>query len=140
MRHILQMVTLCFITSIIIGCTICIADDSEDMLVLSSALTKLSATVESTVRYKNPPAGITDADLLILSTQHDPRILEPFSEYTVRVLNQDRHAVVLVCNKEGKYALLEDVGCSPELDKHLWKGQTPVPCAFSLSPSTICNQ
>lgn len=109
------------------------------MLSLGSALTKLSSTVESTVRYKNPPVGISDSDLLILSTQHDPRILEPFSDYTIRVLNQDRHAVVLVCNKEGKSALLEDAGCSPELDKHLWKEQPSVPCQFSLSTSIICN-
>jgi len=140
MRQILQMVTLCFIVVFNIGCTCCIADDSENMLPLASALTKLSATVESTVRYKNPPVGISDADLLILSTQHDPRILEPFSDFTVRVLNQDRHAVVLVCNKEGKYGLLEDAGCSPEIDKHLWKEQPPVPCQFSLSPSNVCNQ
>jgi len=134
------MITLCFVASITIGCTIGIADDSERMLPLSSALTKLSATVESTVRYKNPPADISDSELLILSTKHDPRILEPFSDYTVRVLNQDRHAVVLVCGKDGKYALLEDAGCSPELDKHLWKEQQPPPCQFSLSPSIICNK
>ena len=134
-----QMITLCFMASISIGCTIGIAHDSEDMLSLGSALSKLSATVESTVRYKNPPAGITDTDLLMLSTQHDPRILKPFSDYTVHVLTQDRYAVVLVCNKEGKYALLEDAGCSPELDKHLWREQDPIPCQFSLSPSTVCN-
>lgn len=139
MRHISQMIILCFITLITVGCTLCIADDSEVMLPLASALTKLSASVESTVRYKNPPTGISDADLLILSTQHDPRILEPFSDYTVRILNQDRHAVVLVCNKDGNYALLEDAGCSPELDKHLWKEQPPVPCQFSLAVNTICG-
>lgn len=134
------MLTLCIITFVTIGCTCSIADDSDNMLPLASALTKLSATVESAVRYKNPPTGISDADLLILSTQHDPRILEPFSSYTIRVLNLDRHAVVLVCNKDGNIALLEDAGCSPELDKHQWKESTPIPCKFSLSPNIICNK
>jgi hypothetical protein len=46
--------------------------DSEEMYVKASALTKLSAAVESTVRYKNPPPDLGDSELLELATRHDP--------------------------------------------------------------------
>jgi hypothetical protein len=48
------------------------------MYIKASALTKLSAAVESTVRYKNPPTGLDDRELLALSTRHDPALLDNF--------------------------------------------------------------
>mgnify|MGYP001584438197 FL=1 len=115
------------------------AGESEKMLILGSALTKLSATVESTVRYKSPPEDISDAELLTLSTKHDPPLLAPFEDYTMRVLQQDKHAIVLVCTKDGQRALLEDAGCTAELDKHLWKERPAKPCEFTLSIHAVCG-
>src|SRR4051794_18573632 len=82
--------------------------DAEEMYVRASALTKLSAAVESAVRYKNPPAGLGEQDLLVFATRHDPVLLENFKGYKVRVMRQERHSVVLVCNATGNRALLED--------------------------------
>ena len=48
--------------------------DREEMYIKASALTKLSAAVESTVRYKNPPPGLNDRELLTLATRHDPAL------------------------------------------------------------------
>jgi len=42
--------------------------DREEMYIRASALTKLSAAVESTVRYKNPPPELSDRELLTLAT------------------------------------------------------------------------
>ena len=119
-------------------CTMVQAANSDKMYVLGSALTKLSASVESTVRYNNPPEGISDAELLTLSTKHDPGLMELFTDYTVRVSRQDRHAVVLVCDKQGKIGLLEDAGCSSEMDRHLWKEHPPKPCEFTLKVKEVC--
>src|SRR3972149_2321162 len=85
----------------LVGCTMSRAAEGEKMYVISSALTKLSASVESTVRYKDPDEGISDAELLVLATRHDPGLLDPFADYKVRILRQDKHAVVLVCMKDG---------------------------------------
>lgn len=113
--------------------------ESEKMHELASSLTKLSASVESTVRYKNPPAGISDGDLLTLSTKHDPKMLEPFQSYKVRVLSKDRHSIVLVCDKEGSRGLLEESACTKELDEHLWQSPRPLPCKFTLSINEVCR-
>ncbi|QTA83682.1 Uncharacterized protein dnl_60960 [Desulfonema limicola] len=112
--------------------------DEKTMYTLSSSLTKLSAAVESTVRYKKPPAGINDQDLLNLAVKHDPKLLEPFKEYKLRVLQKNKHAVVLVCSKDGKKGLLEDAGCSAAMDKHLWQSSSS--CKFTLDPDEVCKK
>lgn len=134
---------LIFIASLsailIAGCTTTgPAADSESMYITASALTKLSASVESTVRYKNPPDGISDEDLLKLATEHDPSLLAPFSGYVVRVLREDRHAAVLVCSADSTQGLLEDLGCTAAMDKHLWQAAENG-CIFTVSPARDCS-
>jgi hypothetical protein len=94
---VVHSIVLFFVISASACCTPVRAANSDKMYVLGSALTKLSASVESTVRYKNPPQEISDAELLTLSTKHDPGLMEPFTDYTVRVSRQDRHVERLVC-------------------------------------------
>jgi hypothetical protein len=135
---VVHSIVLFFVISASACCTPVRAANSDKMYVLGSALTKLSASVESTVRYKNPPQEISDAELLTLSTKHDPGLMEPFTDYTVRVSRQDRHVVVLMCDKEGKIGLLEDAGCSSEMDRHLWQENPPKPCEFTLKAKDVC--
>lgn len=112
--------------------------DSETMYIKAAALTKLSASVESTVRYKNPPEGISDEELLMLSTQHDPALLTPFFNYTLKVFKEHLHAVVLMCDHDQKHGLLEDAGCTAKLDSHLWQVEGK-DCAFTLSILEVCS-
>jgi len=96
--------------------------------------------VEATVRYEDPPQGISDKELLDLSTKHDPGLMEPFADYTLRVSREDAHAVVLVCDKDEKTGLLEDAGCSSEMDRHLWKENPPMPCDFTVKAKDVCPE
>ena len=113
--------------------------DREEMYIKASALTKLSAAVESTVRYKNPPSGLSDWQLLTLATRHDPALLDNFKGYRVRVLRQARHSVVLVCDTSGTRALLEDAGCTGPMDRHRWMGK-PEPCEFTTNIAEVCGR
>ncbi len=133
-----QGFALCFVLLALAGCTVSRAAEAEKMYILGSTLTKLSASVEATVRYEDPPQGISDKELLALSTKHDPGLMEPFAGYTLRVSRQDGHAVVLVCDKDGMVGLLEDAGCSSEMDKHLWEVDPPRSCEFTLKVSEAC--
>jgi hypothetical protein len=108
------------------------------MLIKASALTKLSATAESAVRYKAAPADLADRALLQWAASHDPALLAPFSGYTLKVLRRDRHAVVLVCTQDGVTALLEDAGCTGKLDRHRWRDAPGAACGFTLEPETVC--
>ncbi len=137
-KGVIRSIVLVVFLLTFVGCTTSRATETEKMYVLGSALSKLSASVESTVRYKDPEEGISDAELLILSTRHDPGLLEPFTGYKVRVLRQDKHAVVLICTKDGNIGLLEDAGCSFELDQHLWKADPPKHCEFTVRIQDEC--
>ncbi len=113
--------------------------DSEEMYIRASALTKLSAAVESTVRYKNPPPELNERELLVLATRHDPILLENFRGYQIKVLSKDRHSVVLVCDASGTRALLEDAGCTGPMDRERWKGKQE-PCKFSIDARAVCHK
>jgi hypothetical protein len=112
--------------------------DPEEMYIKASALTKLSAAVESTVRYKNPPPELADDELLKLATRHDPVLLENFRGYKVRVRREARHSIVLVCDASGTRALLEDAGCTGPMDNQRWTGK-PQPCEFSIDTRAVCG-
>ena len=137
---VIRGIALMFLLVASAGCTVSRAAEAEKMYVLGSALTKLSASVEATVRYENPPEGISDKELLDLSTKHDPGLMDPFAEYGLWVSRQDGHAVVLVCDKDGKVGLLEDAGCSSEMDRHLWKENPTKPCDFTVKTKEVCPE
>lgn len=112
--------------------------DSESMLIKASELTKLSKAVEGFVRYEDYPDDISDQDILMRATQHDPSLLKPFSGYILKVNRVSKHAAVLVCNSDGTRGLLEDAGCNYELDIHLWESEKNA-CTFSVSIEDVCK-
>ncbi|MEO6824400.1 MAG: hypothetical protein ABI167_06680 [Nitrosospira sp.] len=132
-------VAVAIIISILTGCTSSPKQPRpKEMYSQASALTKLSAAVESTVRYKNPPSELGESELLVLATRHDPVLLENFKNYKVRVLREARHSVVLVCDASGTRALLEDAGCTGPMDRERWKDK-PEPCEFSIDTRVVCG-
>lgn len=124
---------------IISGCAAKSTVEQEKIFTLASALTKLSSSVEATVRYENPDKKLSDKELLEFSTKHDSSLRAPFSDYKVKILNENRHAIVLICTQDETKALLEDVACTAEMDKHHWQIEEEKPCSFTLSTS-ICNR
>jgi hypothetical protein len=111
--------------------------DPTEMAVRASALTKLSSAMQSYVRYTDPVPELGEAALLAEGTKHDPALLTNLNDYKLRLLVQNRHAVVLMCTKAGDRALLEDAGCTGEFEQHHWQ-QDAVPCEFS-SVIKVCG-
>jgi len=131
--------SLSIVILLLFGCASSQAWSEKEMNELGSALTKLSSSVESTVRYKGMGADLPDDKLLILSTKHDPGLLEPFQGYALRVLRQNGHTAVLVCTEDGLAALLEDAGCTARMDQHHWKARPVPPCEFTLDLAKVCT-
>ncbi len=133
------MKRLIYILSVLLiaGCAVSPTYTQDQMYKLALDLKRLSQPVETTVRYDNPPAEMTDDLLLKQATVHNPNLLAPFKHYKVRILREHRHAVVLVCSNDGK-ALLEDAGCTGEFESHRWKNKGQ-PCEFTLDISNICK-
>lgn len=128
--------------SLLLGVSACAVhgpfmEDEQAMQTLGSALTKLSSAVDVTVAYEDLPEGISDRELLIQATRHDPELLRRFDGYRLRVLHQDSYAVLLVCSETDDRALLEDVACTAPMDRHAWREKTP--CEFTLRDSRLCD-
>lgn len=134
-----KLLLMLVITIAATACQVGLAtDESERMYQLASPLTKLSAAIESTCFYKNPPPSAADHTLLSLATAHDETLLEPFVDFKLRAECKQQHGFVLVCSRDGNRGLLEDAGCSGKLDAHLWKDYEKG-CEFTLSVQAICD-
>lgn len=132
----LAVLSVCMI--FVSGCSLSRDKKAEKMYSLGASLTKLCKSVEATVRYKNPPEAITDDELLLLSTRHDPSLLEPFQGYYKQVRRRDRHAVILVCTSDRRDGLLEDVCCTAALDNNLWQHDS-APCDYTMDVQERCR-
>ena len=125
----------------VVALAACAAPPTERQLnYLGSALTKVSAAVDVTVRYASPAEGLPEDQLLWLSTAHDPDLLKPFQGMTVRVLRAGVNSAVLVCRNDDGAALLEDAGCTAKLDGQRWNSGSTQSCDFTLDLKTICAQ
>ena len=106
----------------------------------ASALTKVSAAVDSTVRYTQVLEQATSSELLALSTSHDPALMEPFKNFKVLARRAGPHSEVLVCEADGSKGLLDDSGCTAKLDKHLWRDSPTALCEFTLDLEALCRR
>lgn len=105
--------------------------DEQVMMPLASLTTKLTAATEAVALYSAP----LPVDLIAAATAEDPGLRQAFDAYSVAARVSGGHAHVLVCTKDKKRALLEDVGCTARLDAHRWK--TASACAFT-EPTLDC--
>lgn len=137
MNPIFKVILALAVSSLLAACVS--AQSERSMNFAASALTKLSASVDATIRFKHPSEALTDAELLRLSVAHDPSLLTPFENFTVRVLRDGRHSVVLVCEANGGKALLEDSGCTAKLDHHHWRNMPGITCEFTLDVKALCG-
>lgn len=112
----------------------------QELNFTASALTKVSAAVDSTIRYTPFLKQATSAELLALSTDHDPALMAPFKNFKVLVRRVGPHSEVLVCEPDGSRGLLEDAGCTAKLDKHLWRDNPPALCQFTLDLEVLCKR
>jgi len=110
----------------------------EEMMTAAAALTKVSAAAEANLRYGSTPDTLSDAEFLTQSVAHDPGLLAPFSVYKLQAKRQGGHAALLVCSKNGAFALLEDAGCTAAMDRHRWRDDPKSQCDFTIDLVQFC--
>jgi len=110
---------------------------AEERGILSTHMVNLSSAVDT--YFADLPGAPTDSDAIILqkSTQHDSRLLAPkFDHYVLKVQYQNPYAVLLLCSKDEKTAIMEDAGCSARLDRQVTH---VAPCEFTLRIGQGCH-
>ncbi len=104
---------------------------------LSTQMVNLSSAVDA--YFADLSQAPTDSDAVILqnATHHDKRLLAPeFEPYLLKVQYQNPYAVLLLCSKDGQWAIMEDAGCSARLDRQV---MDRAPCEFTLRVKQGCH-
>lgn len=113
------------------------APDAEERGILSTKMVNLSSAVDT--YFDNLPEAPLDTaeNILQSATRHDPRLLAPeFGPYIFKTQYQNPYAVLLLCSKDGKRAIMEDAGCSARLDRQVTDA---APCEFTLIVKHGCQ-
>jgi hypothetical protein len=110
---------------------------TKERAALAAQLLNLSAAVEGSFSTLTAAPARDEAAILKLATEHDPSLLAPFADKRLRVQYQRNHAVLLLCTKDGRQALLEDLGCTARLDRQVREDEN-APCEFTLKAETGC--
>lgn len=113
---------------------------STDDPALASHLKKISKALNSTVVFKNAPEGLSEQELLKLSTEHDPTLMEPFKDYAVRVRRIGKATSVLLCDARRREAILEDTSCTADFDLYVRRDHPGSSCDFVLDIVKLCSK
>ena len=106
---------------------------------LASKMINLSSAVDFYFsELPSAPIAVDDAELLAAATEHDKLLpASEFKHYQLKVEYQNSHAVLLLCNRDGDRALMEDVGCTARLDRMV--SEKDIPCTFTLKVNRDCE-
>jgi len=137
------LISLAFVL-LLSSCVLPGADAHDDAVIdadkrgnLSTKMVNLSSAIDT--YFSDLAQAPTDSDAAILqnATRRDKRLLAPeFESYLLRVQYQNPYAVLLLCSKDGKQAIMEDAGCTARLDRQVTRN---APCEFSLHVSQGCK-
>ena len=111
--------------------------DNEERGRLSVKMVNLSSAVDTYFVDLLQAPSDSDANILLNATRHDTSLLAPeFERYMLKVQYQSPYAVLLLCSKDGKVAIMEDAGCSARLDRQIMHA---APCEFTLHVVQDCQ-
>lgn len=115
-------------------------DVDEDLPNLAEALMPVSSAVDGYLNFSDAPIDLDGKALLDRATAHNPKLLERFAGYVVLARRDGLASSVLVCDKDGTRALMEDSGCTGgKFDARLWDSPAPLPCDFQLDLKQVCK-
>lgn len=110
--------------------------DENERGELSTRMSNLSSAVD--MYFHELPGAPSESDSIVLqrASRRDLKNLEAFSKYLLKTQYQNHFAVVLMCSKDGKQAIIEDAGCSSDIDRQI---REKSPCEFTLKVEDGCK-
>jgi hypothetical protein len=111
--------------------------DAKERGILSAKMVNLSSAVDTYFDSLSETPIDTVDNILRNATRHDSRLLAPeFGPYLFKTQYQNPYAVLLLCTKDGKQAIMEDAGCSARLDRQVTDA---APCEFTVVVKSDCQ-
>jgi hypothetical protein len=138
MRHGKALILLSLTVTIVFGCAICPPVDPKAKLVmeLDNYLIPLAKAVDVVIDRLPPNAKDQEIFLAAVERSGDPGLLKPFDGYVLKAQIEDGSGVILVCSKDGKEGIIEDVTCTTRPDTYRPSGS---PCAYLLDVKRVCS-
>jgi hypothetical protein len=135
----LKTMFLLFTVFFVTGCvSLCPSIDPqfETISRLDNYMIPLAKAID-VIADKLPPDA-KDEEILKAAAERsgNPQLLEPFREYLLKARIQDGVGVLLVCSKDGKEGIIEDVSCTTRPDTHRPSGS---PCVYLLDVKAVCE-
>lgn len=124
---------------LLVACISATADtpSASERGILSTKTVNLSSAVDIYFSDFTEEPKESVATTLKNATQHDKRLLDKvFSNYELKVQYQNPYAVLLICSKDERSAIMEDAGCSARIDRQV---TSPAPCEFTLKVTHGCK-
>jgi hypothetical protein len=110
---------------------------------LGPSLLRLTSAVEGVAERPEVygfKRGESGEKCIHFGVEDDPSLLTPFEGFLVKAKCETKHAIVLICDAEGKKALFEDAGCTTYVD---WPVDNTVrpsrECDFSIQLEAVCK-
>jgi hypothetical protein len=120
--------------SLLVACAL--AQDPQEMNDKASALTKLTSHVDAAVIFTPDGRSQSDQALFDKAFEDNPTLKPYLAQHALRLQRGDKGVALMVCTSDGAASLLEDLSCTPGVDKHHWSEQPGRSCTFALNPST----
>jgi hypothetical protein len=111
----------------IISSSACIKSPGARM---EKPLMNLTTAVRGAAAYAPDNALQSDKEALHLTYQRNPELERTFHGYPVQIRHEGKEVVVLVCSRNGKFALLEDASWTEPVDRRWYK--------FTAKPKEPC--
>ncbi len=103
---------------------------------LDDPMIPLAKAVDVIADQLPPEAKDKEVFDAVVKRTGNPALLTPFAGYTLKARIQNGVAVILLCSKDGKEGIIEDVTCTTRPDTHRPSGS---PCEYLLNVDAVCN-
>jgi len=131
-------VLLFFTTILASACAVCPPIDPKYKLVmeLDNYMIPLAKAVDVVVDELPPDAKDQEIFSAAVVRSGDPGLLKPFNGYVLKARIEDGFGIILLCSKDGKEGIIEDVTCTTRPDTHRPSGS---PCNYLLDVKRVCS-
>jgi len=103
---------------------------------LDNYMIPLAKAVDVVVDELPPDAKDQEIFSAAVVRSGDPGLLKPFNGYVLKARIEDGFGIILLCSKDGKEGIIEDVTCTTRPDTHRPSGS---PCNYLLDVKRVCS-
>lgn len=97
----------------------------------------LSPMVDDYVAHNPKAQNMETKQIILESVKSSPALANALKDYKVNIRVDGLDSAILVCMPSGDKALVEDAGCSAEVDRQYT--DHPMPCTFELNLKETCE-